>query len=203
MESETKEIELVRVRASRMTEVSQSIVVDSEGTMLAAGETLREIKATAKAVKERKEQITKPMNEALKSARAIFAPIEAMCDDAQTLVSRKMLRWQNDVELAAQKAEAAAKKKVDDANEKVQRGEMTENAARKLENKLDDKLAAMPEAVRSSTDFHTRENRKFRVLDESIIPREFFVLDEVKVRRTMMADIAIPGIEYYKEKTLV
>jgi hypothetical protein len=203
METTEREIEIVRERASGMSSVAKSIVVDSEGTLLAAGETLRAIKDTAKLVKGRKEEITRPMNEALKSARALFAPIERMCEDAETLVSHKMARWQNEQEEILRKAEEAAARKIQDAQEKLDEGKITERAAKKIENKALDRLAEMPEAVRSSSDFHTREIKKFRITDEAAIPREFLMLDEKKVRNAMMGGINVAGIYYYKEKTYV
>ena len=47
-----------------------------------------------------------------------------------------------------------------------------------------------------------RTVKKFRIADESLIPAEYWVLDEVKIGKAVRAGITIPGVTAYEEKVM-
>jgi len=46
-----------------------------------------------------------------------------------------------------------------------------------------------------------RKIKKFRIIDENLIPREYLLVDETKIRKAMFANLAVEGVEYYDEQT--
>ncbi len=203
MEINEKELAVVKKEVSAIVAMAEETQVTDDNSMLAAGDVRKKIKAVGKMVKEKKESITSPLNEALKQVRSMFAPIEAMYEEAENVVSAKMLTYQRDVEEQQRKAEAEALKKLQEAQRKLEEGKITEAQVQKIEEKIEQKLEELPQIIKKSADFHTREIQKFRIINESELPREYLVPDEVKIRKAMMAGIEIKGVEYYKEKTLI
>lgn len=203
MEVNTKEVEIVRTQASKAIALVGGLVVKDDASMLEAGEVRKKIKLVAKMVKDKKESITKPINDALKQVRSLFAPIETSCEEAESIVSRKMLDYQAVVESEKQKAEAEALKKLQEAQKKLEEGKITEKQVEKIEQRIETTLEKVAEPIKSSQDFHTREIQKFRIVNELDIPREYLVPDEVKIRKAMMAGVLVKGVEYYKERLLV
>lgn len=63
-------------------------------------------------ITSKKETITRPLNEALKNARAFFAPLEKEWGEAERIVKSKMIGWQN--EQITKAAKEATLKKIRD-----------------------------------------------------------------------------------------
>lgn len=47
-----------------------------------------------------------------------------------------------------------------------------------------------------------RKIKKWRVLDETKIPRQYLVVNEAEITKAMRLDIAIPGIEFYLDTSI-
>lgn len=58
-----------------------------------AADALFDIKTVGEKITQRKEEITKPMNESLKSARAFFKPFETQYSEAEQIVKTKVLDY--------------------------------------------------------------------------------------------------------------
>lgn len=89
----TQELDTYKHETSAAVEAATALEVkDFEGVMDAA-DFLFDVKGAAERVTERKEEITRPMNEALKSARSLFKPIEEACAKAEQIAKEKLLAW--------------------------------------------------------------------------------------------------------------
>jgi hypothetical protein len=137
----------------------------------------------------KKEAITKPLNEALKQARAFFAPFEAEYASAEQIVKGKMVVFSDrEAEEAAKKAAAIEKK--------VSAGKMTmEKAADKLEQIAPQKSVATQEGKISF-----KIIREVAIEDESRLPREYMTPDMAKIKKVALAGIAIPGVVVLEKK---
>ena len=69
-------------------------------------------------ITSKKESITKPLNEALRNARAFFAPIEEQWAGAERIVKDKMVAYQNEQIARAAKEAIKVEKKVEKKPEK-------------------------------------------------------------------------------------
>src|SRR3990167_7974452 len=63
------------------TRIAELVIEDQSG-LESATDILAKIKQMGKIIKDRKEKITRPLNDALKSARELFAPLESKCIQA-------------------------------------------------------------------------------------------------------------------------
>lgn len=84
--AEEKEVALV-------VEQAMSLQVKTYEQVMDAADLLFDVKGIGEKITARKEEITKPMNEALKSARAFFKPFEAQYTEAEGIVKNKVLEW--------------------------------------------------------------------------------------------------------------
>lgn len=73
--------------------VAQKMNVVTYETVMDSADLLFEIKTISEKITETKENITRPMNEALKSARAFFKPFENQYMEAEKIVKDKVLEW--------------------------------------------------------------------------------------------------------------
>lgn len=105
-----------------------SIVVNDQESFDKAGKMVVEFKRYEKMVKETKEGITKPLNEALKSARALFKPIE----DKISISKRDLLA----------KANAY----------KFEQDRIAREQAKRLEAKIDSGVIKRPETIMKNMD---------------------------------------------------
>lgn len=203
MQIDTKELSIVKGQVSKAILAADSLIVRSEIQYREAGELLKKIKTVGKLIKQKKESITKPISEALKNVRSMFAPLEDNYELAEKTVSDKIIFYQDQVEAKRHEEELKAQKELEEAQKKLAQGKITEKQAEKIEAKVEKKLEKAPEVIKKTDDFHTRVNKKVRIVDESLIPREYLMVDEVKVRRAVLGGVDVPGAELYEEKTLV
>lgn len=188
--NEDKELTLVRTQATKAMAVATDIQITDEASMTEATDVLSKMKTVAKMIKERKEAITKPMLEAINSARDLFKPIENTLATAELTIKKKMLDYSNEQEKARQEAMAKVAAR-------VEKGTMKPATALK-------KMEAMPEVATSTQGkvgaVAFRTVKKFRVVDEIKLPREYMIPDMAKITAALKAGIAVPGAEVYEEK---
>lgn len=203
MDIQTKEIAVVKTQVSKAISAAESIEIKTDEQMLEAGEIKKKIKIVGKMVKEKKEAITKPLNDALKQVRELFKPLEEGYEQADDMIASKMIAYQRIIEEKQRKIEEEARKKLEEAQKQLEQGKLTEKQAERVENKIEKKLEEAPQVIKKSENFQTREIKKFRIINETEVPREYLMIDEVKVRKAMMAGIVVSGVEYYTDKIIV
>lgn len=186
-----KEIATVKTQVTKAFQNAGEVVIKNPEDLVKATELLSRVKTVAKNIKILKEGVTKPLNEALRNARLLFSPMEDQVNSAERVIKGKMIDYQNAEE------KKAAKKEVKIV-EKVETGKMDMvQAAEKIEEA---RPATNIKSTTGSANFKKVKN--FRILDESLIPREYLVIDMVKVRKVALAGVAIPGVEVYEESVV-
>lgn len=188
----TKEVAVVKQQATKALQAAEALTIKTEKDAESATDILSKIKTVGKMIKERKEQITKPLSEALNSARDLFKPIEQNHAEAERIIKGKLLNWQ---EAERKRIEKETVKVVD----KMESGKMsTEKAVAKIEDIGEVKTSVTGKVGQIST----REVPKYRVTNEEIIPREFCSPDMAKIKKALDAGIQVPGAEKYYEKVI-
>lgn len=186
-----KELAPLKVQISKAETDANDLQIKTKDDLPMAAELLSEIKIVGKAITEKKESITKPLNLALKNARAFFAPVETQYENAERIVKNKMNDFQN-----AELAKAAKKTEV--IENKVEEGKMSfDKAVEKIEEITPEKKV---EAKSGSIQFRTV--KEVIIKDENKIPREYLVLDMVKIRKVALAGIEIPGVEVVEKQSV-
>lgn len=195
MENTSKEIAPVKAKVNQALVAVRGLVIKSPEDFEQAVELGGKIKMVSKAVTQRKEAITKPLNEALKSARDLFRPLENDLSSAETELKSKMLNFKEEERKAL--AETQAK-----AEARVEKGTMKpETALRKVQDaseNVTDKTVKTSSGAKATESFRT----EYVVVDKSQVPLEFLVPDMVAIRQAFKDGNAVAGVEARKVATM-
>lgn len=203
MDIDTKEVSVVKQQSNKALDAAQSLTITSPEEMTVATDHLSKMKTVAKMIKDRKEAITKPLSEALNSARDLFKPIEANLAEAERLVKGKMVAYQTKVEADAEAERLRLAKRVEKGTMKP------ETAVRKMEE-----IQEAPKSVQGKTGAMAFRNvKKVRItplaevkMDAGqlgyCIAKGYLVWNETLVRKDALAGAPIPGAEVYEEKVV-
>ncbi len=174
-----------------------------------AGEVLKMVMAAKKRVEELRTKITGPLNEALRNANNMFrAPAEKLVQVEQQL-KRNMVTYQNELQRRMQdeqrKADEAARKqreklaeqaKVAEAAGKVERAEVLQQRSEATVAPVIQREAPKVAGV------GTRMVPKFEIVNAALLPREYTMPDETKIRKVVQAmntEANIPGVRVWME----
>ena len=98
MQIETKELAVLKGQVSKLETQANAVTITTSEENEVATNLKAKLKEIGNTIKARKEEITKPLNVALKSARELFAPLEAQFESAENIVGRKLLVYKQKVE---------------------------------------------------------------------------------------------------------
>lgn len=104
--NEKEAVTTITKKSTDLLDSTVSLTVNDDEQLKSSSSVLGEIKTIAKEVKTRKEAITKPLNEALKEVRALFAVPENNLKQAETAIKSAILAY-HEVQDAAAQAEIA------------------------------------------------------------------------------------------------
>lgn len=184
-----KQLEPIKATVSKAEIAANNLEIKTKEDLIPATELLGKIKSVGKIITDKKMGMTKPINEALKNIRAFFAPVELKFNNAETIVKRKMELF-NNIE------RAKAIKKTEVIEKKVEAGEMSfDKAAEKIEKITPDKTV---ETESGAVQFRTV--REVVIEDEKLIPRDYLVLDMVKIRKVALAGVEIAGVKVIEKQ---
>lgn len=190
---DTKALVPLKAQLSRLETQANEVTIASPEENTAATELKAKLKEIGKTIKERKEEITKPLNVALKSARDLFAPLEEQFENAENIVGRKLLDYKQKID-----AEARAKEAKIAADLESGKIKKMETAERKMESI--ERVEKTTQTQHGAVQF--RQIQKMRIVDESLIPDKYWVIDQVLLRKDVLAGIVVPGAEKYIEETV-
>ena len=189
---DTKELVPLKAQISKLENQVNEITIATPEENTAAIEIKARLKDIGKTIKERKESITKPLNEALKSARDLFAPIEEQFEKADKIVGNKLLAYKQKIEKEAREAEAKLAARVEKGTLKIETAERKMEAIERVEKT-------------TKTDYgqvQFRKIKKVRIIKAEEVPDEYWILDQVSIRRDALAGKSIQGVEVYEEETV-
>lgn len=170
----TNEIALVREKVKGMQAMIDASPVTNDEELSQVADKVKNVKALAKAIKEKKDKFVAPAKAIVDEAKATFDPLLKECENAETVLKGRATKYMLEQESArkAEEAKIAAR---------VEKGTMKpETAMKKIEA-----LPDAPKTVRTDTGSGLRMSKRkvAKIVDPSLIPDEFWVIDEVRVRR--------------------
>lgn len=186
-EEVNKELEVVKSNTSKALAAANALAVTNDEELAKATDLLTSINRAGDMMKKLKDGIIKPMNEALKSVRAMFSPPEDEYEKAIMIVKQKMLIYHNAAEAKRRQEEARIAARVEKGTMKV------ETAARKIED-----MPAIQTKIATGNGLGSavfKEEKKVVIVDETLIPRQYLVPDMVLIRRAALAGVEIPGVK--------
>ena len=192
MEQST-EVAVAKQQATKALNAANEINISTQEHYESATDLLSKIKSVGKLIKERKEEITKPLTDALNSARDLFKPIEQSHAEAERIIKGKMVDYQNEQEKIreAEKAKIAAR---------VEKGTLKQETAVK---KMAEITTVPTNAQGKFGSVSTRIIKRISIIDASLIPREYCVPDNTLIKEALDAGKEVPGAKYIEEKTIV
>lgn len=160
---------------------ARAITIDSGDDLANAAEALQSVTQRQKLLAEHKSRILDPLAVAVKEIKALFAPAEALLNDAREFVREKMK----------------------DYDAKLQRLEQQQRAKLAAKGDTETEVVLRPSTVHTSSggtvSFTTHE--ELVIVDESALPRRYLVPDTVAIRRALKAGIEVPGAKLVESRT--
>lgn len=187
-----KELSLVKKDADLFEAVAQEMSINNDEDMQHATKIGADVKFVAKAIQIKKESFTKPLNESLKNIREFFSPVEKQLAWAETLIKEKMNNY-----LKTQREEA--EKKIKALEARVEKGTMKLSTAASKMAELEPTKTVKTE--RGS--MNVRVTRDIEVYDEMAIPREYLIIDYVKLRKDALGGKEIAGVKVIEKSGIV
>ena len=190
--TEDKELSVVKTQVQKALVAANDLVIKTAEEYAQADEIRSKIKAVGKLIKDKKEGITKPINESLKRIRELFKPIETTHEQAVEIIDTKMLAYRRieDARIEAERAKIASK--VDTGYIKP------ETAVAKMSEIGDVKSNLKVAGVKTSI----RKLARAKIVSEKDIPREYLVVNEKLVLEALKAGKEVPGAELYYEEII-
>jgi len=205
---ETKEIVQLRDDANTLLYKAEEIaVINNLDEEARAVEFLTQTKRRAKIVDEKRKEYVAPLKAVIDKVNDDFKTILEPLAQAEVIVKRGMTTFRDSEELrkkqeAREEAERAAKAAVN-----TFKNEMTDESMGKAQEAIGALQEAKAEAPRtvegaSGGQARFRKDWKFEIVDASIVPAEYRVVDAALVRAAVKkGEREIPGVRIYEEST--
>ncbi len=184
---------------------------DQAGYAEAAG-WLKSIKGFLKSIEDARTRITKPINESLREVNAQAKEAAAPFLESETKIKRAMIAWSDERDRLQREEQRRQNEIARKEQERLQ--EIADRAAAKGQT---DKAEAFQERAQAVVAPVAQQAAPkvagiaipkvwvFEVTDEDLIPREYLVVDETRIRRVVTAlkgDTKIPGVRVFEQKRI-
>ena len=180
-----KQVADIKSKAEAMQHMVNETNVTNEYELKAVADKIKAVKTLGKMVKENKEKYTKPAQDIINNARSIYLPIEKICTEAE-----RQLKYKANVYMTAVENERKAKE--EKVVVKLEKGSIKEDTAiRQMENVGEEKKSISTD----NSQLSRRIRQDIEIVDESLIPKEYWMVDLKKVKKVALAGIKIPGVK--------
>lgn len=197
---------------SKLAEFARVIVIGTAEQYNVAADYLKSIKGMLNQIENARTRITKPINESLrevnKQAKEASAPLET----AEQQIKRAMIGYTTEQDRLRREEQRKADENARKEQERLNAQAAKAAAAGKVEKaeQLQERAATVvaPVIQREApkvSGVSMRTAWLFEVTDPAAVPREYLMVDEVKVRKVVGAlqgATNIPGIRVYSEKRM-
>lgn len=178
----------------------------------AAAHWLTRIKSQAKALTEKRLEVTRPLDEAKRNVMAWFkGPLDRLAT-AESGLKRKVADYQAREAEARRKAQAEAEEKARKARERLEARAAKAEASGKVEKALELHMEAAAQHAApvvppptKAEGVSTVTRWVFEVTNPAEVPREFLTVDEKKIRGVVQAlkgETNIPGVRVWPEQSV-
>ena len=186
-----KQIETAATEGEETLAQIKEFEITSKEDMDFAVEVLTDSKKKAKQIDGKRQEITKPLNEALRAVNALFKPALNFLAQCEREVKQKIAaaHAQSQIDARQALAEAGTAAATGDGTAVTTALEAHETA----------------EGFSEVDGVQYRTVWKYEIKDESLIPREFLMPDNQRIQNVVMhkkGDAVIPGVRVYEEKVI-
>lgn len=210
METMTPDTTDIAPRSTAIVSRAQAIVVTDNLTLVSAEEAIVEIRKIRKEVAN---DFRGPIDKAHKAHKEMLT-LRSKIDDplkmAEGVLGSKTLAYRQEQErirVAEERRLQAEARKIEEEKrlaeaERLEQEHRHEEAEQVVSAPVPTPVVVVPVTVAKTAGVSQRVNWRFKVLDKSLVPRQFMMLDEVKIGahvRSMKEQANIPGIQPYDE----
>jgi hypothetical protein len=203
--------ELAPEREQLVAQAENLVIRTATGYGEAAG-WLKSIKGFLKRIEDARVRITKPLNDALREVNGQAKGAAAPFLEAEARIKRAMIEYSDEQD----RIRAAEQRRANEAAEKerLRLQEIADRAAAKGQEGKAEIFAERAQAVvapvaqRAAPKIDNISIPKvwvYEIKDEDLIPREYLVVDEVRLRKVVMAlkgQTNIPGVRVFEQKRI-
>ena len=209
---ENTEVKELSEQSTQIAEAVQILKVVTAPQYESAGEKLKEIKGHQKRLDALRKSFTQPLDQAKSAIMDFFRKPEEKLKQAESVLKNAMLGYVNEQDRIAREAQSRLDEEARKQREKLE--EQARKAADKGKTEKADILltkAALVEApvVQAQqvkvAGQGVRLDWDFQVVDASLIPREYLMVDEMKIRKMVKAfkeDAKIPGVKIFSKNII-
>lgn len=184
---EDKEVAVIEKEVSPIIAKAEELKVTDQKSMESATKMLSELNKQKDRITEEKEKVTKPLNEALRAERNRWKPIETVLETAIGFLRNSISNWQTAEIKRAREEEAKIAARTGEGKGKIK----VETAVAKI-NEIE---RPNEKVVSDSGMVKFREDKVLKIWDETMIPREYLLINEAKILADLKAGKNVPGCE--------
>lgn len=203
----------VSSRMLTMTEQADALVINSESTYRAASSFLLGVKALQKEVLDFFAPLKKSAQDAHKKLCAAEKEKAEPLIDVERKVKVRMLEYETEQRRIKAEHERKLREEARKIEEEARLKEATrleaEGRQKEAERLIEAPIFTPPVTVAPPTPrvqgVKYVTTWRFRIVDETLIPRQFLSVDEKKIGgvvRAMRGEAQIPGVEVYEDRTI-
>lgn len=186
------QIMVIKKQAIKAQEMVDRTIVANDDDLIRVADQINVIKQLKREIRAEMEKYTKPAQAIIIEARAKYLPLEKICDEAESQLKAKVAEYMD-----AQ--EAKRLKEEEKIVAKIEAGRMKEETGiRKIEELGNEVRTIQTE----NTQLQRRKVRVAYIVNAELVPDEYWIIDEVRVKRDALAGKLIPGVEV-KEETQI
>lgn len=176
---EDTSLSVIREKAENMERVVNAIKITTDGEYEAVAENISNVKKLQKYIEGEMARLVDPAKAIIEEAKSKYSPFILKCKEARAKLDKLALDYYNDRERKRLEDEAKIAARVGEG-----KGHLKEDTAAA-------KIAALPEvqkAVRTDIGQVVITKRPvMHIVDESKVPDEFWIIDEVRLRQAALA----------------
>jgi hypothetical protein len=198
-------------REQLLARTAKLAIRDQEGYTEAAG-WLKSIKGFLKAIEDARTRITKPINESLREVNAQAKDAAAPFLESEIKIKRAMIAWSDEQD----RLQREEQRRLNEASEKerLRLQEIADRAAAKGQTtkaeQFEERALAVTAPIAQTAapkvgGISIPKVWTFEITDEDLIPREYLLIDETRIRKIVTAlkgDTKIPGVRVFEQKRI-
>lgn len=182
----------------KLQQRAESRIIHDDSDVESATNDLSLVVKLKKAIEEKRKDYVNPLNEHLKNINSMFKAFAEPLNQADAITRKKVLDYRTEQERVRQEQERINRLREEAAKaEKKLKGETTELIGLIM-------VAPAPRAQYQAEGGTLGKAKvwKFEVVDFSLLPNEYKEPDMAKIRKVVIAGIAIPGVKAWQEESL-
>lgn len=184
---------LVKQKTTSMESMLEKFQVNDDKQLAIVSDKIKHVKDLQKFIEQEKDKLVKPAKAIIAEAKEKYDPFIKKCQNAEVTLKQRAAKYMDDKE----EKERIKKEKL---AKRVEKGTMKPETAI-------EKIGEMPETKKTvktekGSALKMTKRRVPVIVNPGLVPKEYWMIDEVRVRRDALAGKEIPGVEIQLKSNL-